>query len=68
LNVYVLVIVAVERGDRMRVSEPEVYGVGWEGEGDGGEGDGGRAVGEEGGVFGAEVVVLGLEVAGGCWG
>ena len=64
LHVNILVIVSVERGDGIRVPEPEVYCVGCGLECDFGEGDGGGDGGEEGAVFGAEIVVLGLEVAG----
>lgn len=58
LHVHVLVVVLVQRCRRVRVAQPEVYGIGGLGEGDAGEGDGGRDVGEERGVFVAEVVVF----------
>jgi hypothetical protein len=64
LHVDVLVVVFVQSGYAGAVAEPEVYGVGGCVEGDAGERDGGGDVSEEGGVFGAEIVVLGLQVVG----
>ena len=65
LHVNIFVVVFVQSGGRVRVSEPEVDGVGILLEGYAGEGDGVGHVGEEGSVFVAEIVVLGLSVV--CW-
>lgn len=63
LDVDVLVVIFVQSGNRVRISDPQVRGVGEAGEGYTGEGDRWRDGRGEEGVFMWKIVVLGLSIA-----